>query len=129
MGRQVRPNGIRRTITLATSCRTIRRSLARHDAALAAFPGAAPGRGVGEFFDGGVDGGEFWLDTFGPVGDQTPVHQSASALASFIHANHGNVLGGSDVVARGELPFGAHESEFALDRGFVGGYVAAAHCG
>jgi hypothetical protein len=25
------------------------------------------------------------------------------------------------------LPLGAHESEFALDGGFVGGYVTAAH--
>ena len=36
-------------------------------------------------------------------------------------------MGGSYVAARGELPFGADESEFALDGGFVWGYVAAAH--
>ena len=36
-------------------------------------------------------------------------------------------MGGSYVVARGELPFGADESELALDGGFIGGYVAAAH--
>ena len=36
-------------------------------------------------------------------------------------------MGGSYVVARGELLLGADESEFALDGGFVGGYIAAAH--
>jgi hypothetical protein len=69
------------------------------------------------------------LDALGPEGDQTPMETSAGALASLVHANHGNVLRGSYVLTRGELPFSVHEVEFAFDRGFIRGYVATAHGG
>ena len=39
----------------------------------------------------------------------------------------GDPLRGSDVEGRRECPLGLHEVQLALDRGIVGGYVAAAH--
>ena len=41
--------------------------------------------------------------------------------------DRGYVLRRRDVIARGKLPFRAHEIELALDGGFIGGHVGATH--
>jgi hypothetical protein len=55
------------------------------------------------------------------------VHAQASALALFVDADNGNILGRGDVIARREIPFVAHESELTLYRCIVGTDIPAAH--
>ena len=50
---------------------------------------AAPARRFGEFLYRRVDGGEFGWDTFGPVGDEAPVHPRTGALAFLVQSDDG----------------------------------------
>lgn len=56
------------------------------------------------------------------------MHAQAGALALFVDADDGNILGRCDVVARREIPFLTHKRELAFNRCIVGADIPAAHC-